>query len=192
MAKQKGQLFIISAPSGSGKTTLCELLVKRMPRLARSVSLTTRLPRRGEKNGKDYVFVTEKKFREKIKRGSLLEWARNFGYYYGTPKDKVRKLLIGGKDVILAIDVKGAMKVKKLYPNSIFIFILPPSMEELKKRLKKRRANDGAEIRTRIETAKKEISYLPMYDYSVINDSIKHAMAELGCIIKAERRKIAD
>ena len=188
--KKKGQLFIISAPSGSGKTTLCELLVKRIPRLARSVSLTTRLPRRGEKNGKDYIFVTEKKFREKIKRGSLLEWARNFGYYYGTPKDKVRKLLAGGKDVILAIDVKGAMKVRKLYLDSIFIFILPPSMEELKKRLKKRGANNGAEIRTRVEIAKKEISYLPMYNYSVINDSIKHAMAELGRIIKAERRKI--
>ncbi|MDP3788843.1 MAG: guanylate kinase [Candidatus Omnitrophota bacterium] len=188
--KKKGTLFIISAPSGSGKTTLCELLVKRMPRLARSVSLTTRLPRRGEKNGKDYIFVTGKKFREKIKSGALLEWARNFGYYYGTPKDKVKKLLLGGTDVILAIDVKGAMKVRKLYPDSIFIFILPPSLEELKKRLKQRGTDNGTEIKTRIAIAKKEISYLPVYNYSVINDSIKHAMAELGCIIKAERRKI--
>ena len=188
--KKKGALFIISAPSGSGKTTLCELLVKRMPRLTRSVSLTTRLPRRGEKNGKDYIFVTGKKFREKIKKGSLLEWARNFGYYYGTPKDKVNRLLAGGKDVMLAIDVKGAMKVKKLCPDSIFIFILPPSLGELRKRLKQRGTDNGTEIKTRIAVAKKEISYLPMYNYSVINDSIKHAMAELGCIIKAERRKI--
>lgn len=192
MAKRKGRLFIISAPSGSGKTTLCELLVKKMPRLVRSVSLTTRLPRRGERNGKDYIFVTEKKFKEKIKNGALLEWAGNFGYYYGTPKDKVKKLLASGKDVILAIDVKGAMKIKKLYPDSVFIFILPPSLEELKKRLRQRGANNGAEIRTRIEIAKKEISYLPVYNYSVINDNIKNAMAEIGCIIKTERRKIAD
>lgn len=192
MATRPGQLFIISAPSGSGKTTLCELLVKRMPRLERSVSLTTRLPRRGEKNGKDYIFVTEKKFKEKIKKSSLLEWARNFGYYYGTPKDKVNRLLAGGKDVILAIDVKGAMKVKRLHPDGVFIFILPPSMKELKKRLKKRGANTGAEIKTRIEIAKKEISHLPMYSYSVTNNSIKHAVAELGCIVESERRKSAD
>ena len=91
-----------------------------------------------EKNGKDYIFVTERKFREKIKSGALLEWAKNFGYYYGTPKDKVKKLLASGKDVILAIDVKGATKIKKLCPDSIFIFILPPSLEELKKRLAKK------------------------------------------------------
>lgn len=187
--QRKGQLFIISAPSGSGKTTLCELLVKEVPRLVRSVSLTTRPPRRGETDGKDYIFVSEKEFRKKIENGSLLEWAKNFGYYYGTPKDETDRLLLSGSDVILAIDVKGAMKVKKLRPDSVFIFILPPSLEELEKRLKRRGTDNGAEIKTRMRIAKEELSYLPMYNYSVVNDSIKNAMAELTGIIKAERRK---
>ena len=190
--KNKGRLFIISAPSGSGKTTLCELLQKRVPRLARSVSLTTRPPRRGERDGKDYTFVTEKEFKKKIRSGALLEWAKNFGYYYGTPKDRVQKLLAGGKDVILAIDVKGAMKVKKLSPDGVFIFILPPSLLELKKRLKRRGADSGKEIRKRIQIAQKEITYLPMYNYTLVNDSIKNAIEQLEAVVKAERRKIAD
>lgn len=188
--RRKGNLFIISAPSGSGKTTLCELMVKNLPRIVRSVSLTTRPARRGEKNGKDYIFVTEKEFKRRIKNGALLEWAKNFGYYYGTPKDKVQKLLSSGKDVILAIDVKGAMKVKKSRPEGAFIFILPPSLAELKKRLRERGSNSKKEIEHRMRVAKREIAYLPMYNYSVVNDSIKNAMEHLKAIVKAERQKI--
>ncbi len=139
----KGKLFIISAPSGSGKTTLCELLEKSMPRLVRSISLTTRPARKGEKSGRHYIFVTEKEFRKRLRQGRLLEWARNFGNYYGTPKESVMDFLNSGKDVILAIDVKGAMKIKKIYPRGVFIFILPPSLEELEKRLKKRGDNNA-------------------------------------------------
>ncbi|MDD5680890.1 MAG: guanylate kinase [Candidatus Omnitrophica bacterium] len=187
--RKKGNLFIISAPSGSGKTTLCELLEGKTPHLVRSVSLTTRPPRRGEKNGRDYRFVTEAEFKKRIRSGRFLEWAKNFGYYYGTPRDKILTRLSSGKDVILAIDVKGAMKVKKLYPDGVFIFILPPSLGELKKRLQQRGANSSKEIRKRIQIAKKEITYLPKYNYSVLNDSIKNAVGHLEAIVKAERQK---
>jgi guanylate kinase len=185
----QGKLFIISAPSGSGKTTLCKLLKNRLPDLTRSISATTRPPRRGEKNGRDYIFLTEKEFKRVRRNGGFLEWAKNFGHYYGTPKDRVLKLIKGGKDVILAIDVKGARKVKRLYPDGIFIFILPPSMEELRKRLRHRGTDSKRNIKKRMEIARKEMSYLPMYDYSVINDTIKNAVEKLEAIVKAERRK---
>ena len=168
--KKKGRLFIISAPSGSGKTTLCELLKKRVPGLAKSVSLTTRPPRQGERNGKDYIFISAKEFEKLKRRGKFLEWAKNFGHSYATPKDKVLKLLSSGKDVILAIDVKGATKIKRLYPDGVFIFIVPPSLDELKKRLKHRGTDGAKEIKKRIEIAQKEMSYLPMYNYAVVNE----------------------
>ena len=190
MAKKKGKLFIISAPSGSGKTTLCEKLVKRKPHIVRSISLTTRSPRKGEKDKRDYHFVTIQEFTKQKRRKNLLEWARNFGYYYGTPKDKVLELLAGGTDVILAIDVKGAMKVKKLYPDGAFIFIIPPSMSELKNRLKKRKRDVNLEIAERMRIARKELSYLPRYTYSVVNDNLKRAIDKLEAIVTAERCKI--
>ncbi len=187
--KKKGKLFIISAPSGSGKTTLCELLKERVPRLAKSVSVTTRPPRWGEKNGKDYIFISAKEFERLKRNGALLEWAKNFGHSYGTPKDKVLKLLKSGKDVILAIDVKGATKIKRLYPDGVFIFIVPPSLDELKRRLKHRGTDGAKEINKRIEIARKEMSYLPMYNYAVVNESINKAVARLEFIVKIERRK---
>ncbi|MEA3305605.1 MAG: guanylate kinase [Candidatus Omnitrophota bacterium] len=189
MAK-KGKLFIISAPSGSGKTTLCGRLIKSARGMARSVSMTTRPPRQGEKSGKDYIFVTKKEFEKYIKSNSLLEWVRNFGYYYGTPKDKVLKLLAKGKNVILAIDVKGAMKIKRLRPESVLIFIVPPSIAELKKRLKRRKADSRGEISGRIKIAKRELSYLPRYTYSVVNNDIEEAAGKLKAIIIAERHRV--
>ena len=188
MAKRKGKLFIISAPSGSGKTTLCERVIGKVPGIVRSVSMTTRPLRQGEKSGEDYVFVTKREFKKQIKGKSLLEWARNFGYYYGTPK-KVLKLLAKGKDVILAIDVKGAMKVKKLYPKGVFIFVLPPSITELKKRLRRRKVDSPREIKKRIKIAERELSYLPRYTYSVVNDNIEKATGKLAAIVIAERCK---
>ncbi len=191
MAKRRGKLFIISAPSGSGKTTLCERLIKRVPDIVRSVSVTTRPLRQDEKSGREYVFVTKREFEKYIKSNSLLEWARNFGYYYGTPKKKVLKLLAKGKNVILTIDVKGAMKVKKLYPEGAFIFILPPSIIELKKRLKRRKADSSREISKRIKIAERELSYLSRYTYSIVNDNIEKATDKLEAIVIAERCKIA-
>lgn len=190
MAKRKARLFIISAPSGSGKTTLCEELVRRMPRIRRSISLTTRLPRRGEKKGRDYIFVTKEEFEREKKKKNLLEWARNFGHYYGTPKDKVLGLLRRGTDVVLAIDVKGTMKIKRLFPEGVFIFVLPPSMGELENRLRKRKTDEGIEISNRMRIARKELSYLPRYTYSVVNDNLNKAVERLKAIITAERCRI--
>lgn len=190
MTKKKGKLFIISAPSGCGKTTLCNSLLKRMPGLTRSVSLTTRPPRENERNGRDYFFVTKKEFEKKVKRKNLLEWAVNFGSYYGTPKAKVLRLLQKGKDVVLLIDVKGAMKVKKLYAKGVFIFILPPSISDLRRRLRKRKTDSSREISKRIKIAKREISYLPKYTYTIVNDNLKKAIDRLKAIIIAERCKV--
>ncbi len=186
----RGKLFIISAPSGCGKTTLCEMLLKRMPRITRAVSFTTRPPRPGEKSGRDYYFVTPDEFERQKKRKNLLEWAINFGYYYGTPRDSVLGLLGRGIDVILAIDVKGAMKVRKLIPGAVLIFIKPPSLAELEKRLRKRKTDGRGEISKRIKVAKRELSYLPKYTYNVVNDNLKKAFVSLASIIKAERRKV--
>lgn len=190
MPKRAGKLFIISAPSGSGKTTLCKRLVERVPHIVRSVSLATRPPRKGEKNGRDYLFVTKEEFERQKRQKNLLEWARNFGYYYGTPKDRVLRLLAGGTDVILAIDVKGAMKVKKLYPRGVFIFISPPSTAELKSRLRKRETDNRLEVAKRMKVARRELSYLPRYTYSVVNDNLKKAIDKLEAIVIAERCKI--
>lgn len=190
MAKRIGKLFIISAPSGSGKTTLCERLMKKVPNIARSVSLTTRPPRRGERQKKDYLFVTKERFEREKKKNNLLEWARNFTYYYGTPRDKVLRLLARGTDVVLAIDVKGAMKIKKLYPKGVFIFILPPSMSELKNRLKRRKREEYLEISKRMRVARRELSYLSKYTYSLVNDNLKEALDKLEAIVIAERCRI--
>ncbi|MBL7071501.1 MAG: guanylate kinase [Candidatus Omnitrophica bacterium] len=190
MKKRPGKLFIISAPSGCGKTTLCERLLERMPRIRRSVSFTTRPPRRGEKNKRDYFFVTPEEFERHKKKNNMLEWARNFGFYYGTPKDNVLKLLDEGTDVVLAIDVKGAMKIKKLFPSAAFIFITPPSITELEKRLRNRKTDDHFEISKRIKIARIELSYLPMYTYNVVNDNLSKATGKLKAIIKAERCKV--
>lgn len=190
MADKKGKLFIISAPSGCGKTTLCRMLIKRVPRLVRSVSLTTRPPRQGEEDKRDYIFISREEFERQKRKKNLLEWAVNFGYYYGTPKDRVLELIGRGIDVILAIDVKGAMKVKKLYPEGVFIFISPPSISELKKRLRKRKTDNHPEISKRIKVARRELSHLPRYTYSIVNDNLRKATDKLAAIVIAERCRV--
>ena len=138
----KAKLFIVSAPSGSGKTTLCRKLLGSGLGLVDSVSMTTRLPRPGEKNGEDYIFVTDALFRREIKKDGFLEYEENFGHLYGTPKAFIEKNIRKGTSVLLNIDVKGAMKVRRAYPAaSVLIFVLPPSIKELKKRLQLRRAD---------------------------------------------------
>ncbi len=189
MAKRRGRIFVVSAPSGSGKTTLCDRLVKKDRSLVQSVSMTTRRPRRGERNKRDYFFVTEKKFKDTIRKNGFLEWAGNFGHLYGTPRKFVAGKLKKGKDVILSIDVQGAMQVKKTCPNAAFIFIAPPSLGELKKRLKKRNTEHHTSIAKRLSVAKRELKYIPKYDYVVVNDSIKKALAKLKAVILKEREK---
>lgn len=188
-AKKRGRFIIVSAPSGCGKTTLCQRLVSRLPRIMRAVALTTRPPRSGEKNGRDYLFVSSEEFERQKRKGNLVECSRNFGYMYGTPKKVTLSALAAGIDVVLPIDVKGAMKVKKTHPDAALIFVLPPSLADLKNRLKKRKTDSGREIARRIDVAKRELTYLSRYDYAVINDNLKRAADKLEAIVTAERCK---
>ena len=189
MSSKEGRIFVISAPSGSGKTTLCERLVKDDRNLVQSISMTTRSPRKGEKMGRDYHFVTKEKFKRCIAQKRFLEWAKNFGNFYGTPSQFVEDSIKRARDVVLSIDVQGAMQVKKKCPQAIFIFIAPPSFSELRNRLRKRNTEHKATISTRLIVAKKELTYISRYDYVVANDSIDKALAKLKAVIIAERCK---
>ena len=186
-AKKRGKIFVISAPSGCGKTTLCKKLLGDKLNLVHSTSVTTRRPRRGEKKGKDYFFVSAAEFVAMIDAHEFLEYEENFGALYGTPKKKVEDPLNKGKNVLLSIDVKGAMNVRKLYPKeSVLIFILPPSIEDLKKRLETRSSDTAQSILNRLKLAKKEIAYKNRYDYTVVNDRLDTAYKKLKQIIAEE------
>jgi len=185
-----GLPIIISAPSGTGKSTLCRKLIEDLPNACYSVSVTTRNPRRGEVEGKDYFFVSRNEFKQKIKRGRLAEWALVHGHYYGTPKNFLERNLFKGRDVILAIDVRGAMKLKKRYPEAVFIFLAPPSFSELKRRLKGRGKNNEATIKKRLTNARWEIGRMKSYDYLVVNDRLVNALRKLTCIVVAEKNRV--
>lgn len=187
--KKKGKLFVISAPSGTGKTTIARHLLKITPGIVCSISVTTRAKRKDEKEAGDYYFITKDEFTRRKNKGEFLEWAKVFGNFYATPKDFVVSWLSAGKDVILTIDVQGAMKVKKAYPLGKLIFVLPPSMQELKKRLFKRKSERKQQIKKRLEIAKKEICFADKYDYVVINDTLNSAVEEIGKIINKERKQ---
>lgn len=187
---ESGLLIIISAPSGTGKSTLCRKLISDFPNVCYSVSLTTRVPRRGEVQGKDYFFVSQNEFKQKIKSGELAEWALVHGHYYGTPKNFLKKNLVKGKDVILDIDVRGAMKLKKRYPQGVFIFLAPPSFSELERRIKGRRSNNEATIKKRLTNARWEMGRIGSYDYLVINDRLVDAFTQVKSIILAEKSKV--
>ena len=188
----KSRIFIVSAPSGCGKTTLCKKLLKDKIKLYQSVSITTRPPRRGERNGADYFFVSAEEFIRMIDAKELLEYEENFGFLYGTPKKAVEELLRKGRNVLLSIDVKGAMNVRKSYPqNSVLIFVMPPSMEELKKRLESREADTAKAILNRLKIAKQEIACKDKYDYIVVNDKLSTAYKKLKEIIILEGEKNA-
>jgi len=185
--KRKGILFIISAPSGSGKTTLCARLVESVERLYRSISMTTRPPRPGEKDGMDYIFIEKEEFLKRLKKKEFLEWAKVFGEYYGTPKKHIMHMLEKGHDVLLSIDVQGAMKIRRLGMEACYIFIMLPSMQLLKERLINRSTDSKKSIRERLNIARKEVSYSQKYDYVVINNRLESALDNLRAIIIAER-----
>ena len=190
--KSKSRIFIVSAPSGCGKTTLCKKLLADKLKLHQSISVTTRPPRRGERNNSDYFFISAEEFIRMIDAKELLEYEENFGYLYGTPKKFVDGLLKKGKNVLLSIDVKGAMNVRKNYPyNSVLVFVMPPSMEELKKRLESREADTTKSILNRLKIAKQEIAYRDKYDYVVVNDRLDAAYKMLKDIIILEGEKNA-
>ncbi len=189
-SRNTGRIFVISGPSGSGKTTLGQLLSRSCKELVRSVSVTTRKPRRNEVNKKDYIFVTEDVFLEKIKREELAEWAKVFGHFYGTPLKFLEKTTAAGKDVVLSIDVQGALQLKKKKPEAVFIFILPPDIKTLRRRLSLRNTDNKKEIFGRLKIARKELCYVNRYDYQIVNDNVKVALAKLKAIIIAQKCKV--
>ena len=184
-ATRRGRVFVISSPSGGGKTTVVNALMRRMRRLARSVSVTTRPARPGERDGRDYRFISPRAFRALQRRGRLLEWARVHGQYYGTPKQPLMEALARGRDAILSIDVQGARQVRRMLGrNAVLIFLLPPSLDQLQRRLVKRRTEGAATIRKRMTAARREMACAAWYDHCVINDRLDQALHELQAIIR--------
>ena len=186
----KGFLLVISGPSAAGKGTICRKLLARNEDLIFSVSATTRKPRVGEKEGINYFFIDSLKFNNMIEHKEFLEYARVHNNYYGTPRNFVLNNVNKGKTVILEIDVKGALQVKEVYPEAVFIFLLPPSMEELKNRIEKRGTESKEDINIRLRNAFEELKFVDEYDYFVINDKVKNAVESVESIIKAEKLKV--
>lgn len=190
MNKKNGMIIIVSAPSGAGKTSICDAVIRDDKNIIYSVSTTTRKPRKGEKDGREYLFVDEKKFKQDIKNGKFIEWAQVHGNYYGTAKAVLQNALSKGKDVLLDIDVQGALNIKKKYKNALMLFIMTPTLKELKKRLIKRNKDSKETISIRIENAKKEIKYVNSYDYLILNDKLPKSITDVKAVIKAERLSI--
>ena len=187
---KKGLLFVVSGPSGVGKGTLREKLFKMFKDLTYSVSMTTRSPRKEEVNGIDYHFVSEAIFKQMIKENKFIEWAKVHGDYKGTPYEFLIERLKTGNDTLLEIDVQGAVQVKDKMPWGIYIFIAPPSWNDLEYRLRNRKTEEKKELEKRLGDARTEIKYVNNYDYLVINDNIETALKKLEAIIIAERCKI--
>ncbi|MBC7334168.1 MAG: guanylate kinase [Actinobacteria bacterium] len=181
--EKKGKLFVISGPSGVGKTSLIEDVLERLDGFVKSISVTTRPRRENEINGVQYRFVTEKEFMELVDKDLLLEWAWYAGYLYGTPKDFVLNELSSGRNVILEIEVKGAMQIKSKIKDAYLIFITVPSLKSLEERLKKRGTNNLNEIRKRIEIAKEELKYEKYYDCIIINNNYNEALYNLEYVL---------
>lgn len=188
----RGLLFVISGPSGVGKGTLREKVFNIFPDLKYSVSVNTRPPRKGEIEGKDYYFVTVDEFKKRIKENKFVEWAIVHGDYKGTPTIFLMKELQKGRDVLLELDVQGAMQVKEKFPDGIFIFIAPPTWKDLEDRLRKRNTEGEKALEKRLKDARIEIKYKKNYNYLVVNDNIKSALKKIESIIVAERCKIAN
>ncbi len=186
---KKGMLLLISGPSGSGKGTICQRLLNNCSHLKMelSVSATTRPPRPGEVDGRDYFFMYPEEFEDTISKGGFLEWAPIYGYKYGTPAAGVMHSLEQGKNVILEIDVQGGISVKKSFPEAVLIFILPPTRQLLKRRLIDRNTDSLDEIEKRMNWVDTELAYIPEYDFVVINDGLEDAVNDVKSIIKAEQ-----
>lgn len=188
---KKGQLFVVSGPSGAGKGSICQRLVQELD-VELSVSMTTRAPRPGEVEGVNYYFVTRDEFKESMAKGDLLESAEVYGNFYGTPKQKVLDKLAAGKDVVLEIDIQGALKVRNAYPQGIYIFILPPSMTELRTRITRRGSDSPDSIELRLGETLTEISYIDKYNYCVVNEDLEEAVKRVKAIILAEHSRVSE
>ncbi|MDD3392405.1 MAG: guanylate kinase [Bacilli bacterium] len=188
----KGLFIIISGPSGVGKGTICQSLIANNPQIKLSVSATTREKRKGEINGVNYYFLTKEAFEKDIAKGEFLEYAIvHNNEYYGTPKSFVLSELQNGHDIILEIDINGALQIKKQFPNALFIFIMPPTIEELKSRLLKRGTESKEKLVDRFKNAYKEINEIDKYNYVVVNDDLNHAIKKVQAIIDAEKCKVS-
>jgi guanylate kinase len=179
----KGKIIVISSPSGGGKTSIVRRILSEFPEIVFSVSATTRPKRPDEINGVHYFFLTEKEFEEKIKNNEFIEWERFYDYYYGTLKTFVLDNIENGKTVLLEIDVKGALSVKKLFPDAILIFIDVPSFEELVERLKKRRTESESDLQKRIDRAKMELSYKDKFDYIFVNKDLEEVTSQIKSLL---------
>ncbi len=186
---KKGSLFVISAPSGAGKTTLCKRICESIEGLRFSVSFTTRKPRDGEIDGVHYFFIDEDEFRSMVSDGEFIEWAEVHGNFYGTSKKHIEGMISEGIDVLLDIDVQGARQIRDNVPDCITIFVLPPSIDELRKRLIGRMSDSEETIAKRLKKATEEISEYKSYDYVILNDVFETALKELESIIISERAK---
>ncbi|SEG05731.1 guanylate kinase [Nitrosomonas ureae] len=186
MIKTPGCLFIISAPSGAGKTSLVRELLQSGLNLSLSISHTTRPPRNGEINGRDYHFVNEEKFKQMLFDGEFVESAEVYGNLYGTSQHWLNDAMTSGQDILLEIDCQGAKQIQKIFPHSVGIFILPPSVEALATRLKTRAQDDSKVIKKRLMAAREEVNHIAEFDYIIVNNNLDEALSDLICIVKAE------
>jgi len=191
MSKSKGLLIIISGPSGAGKGTVCNAYLQRHLETLMSISATTRPPRYNEIEGVNYFFKDEDSFNVMIDNGDFLEYAEVYGNYYGTPKKFVQKQLTDGKDIILEIDIQGALQVKERFDEGVFVFIVPPSMEELKRRIVKRGTENAEKLYKRFQSAYDELNFINRYNYLVLNDTVNNAVQKLEAIVMAEKCRIS-
>lgn len=189
--RRQGALLVISGPSGAGKGTICKALLRSSPAIHYSISVTTRAKRVGEEHGVNYWFLSEERFQEMRNKNELLEWAEVYGNYYGTPRRYVEEELAAGHDVILEIDIQGAMKVKHSFPQGVFIYILPPSFDELEHRIVTRGTDSESVIKKRMGCVKQELTCAKEYHYVVVNDIVETAVSQVKSIIEAEHCRIS-
>lgn len=187
--KKNGKIIVIAAPSGTGKTTIIKAILKMMPEIVYSISATTRKKRHNEVDGKDYFFIDEETFKQKIENHQFVEWEKVYDYYYGTPKFFVEKIIWEGKSILLEVDVKGALAIKNVYPEANLIYILPPSLEELEKRLRERKTESETDFQKRIERAKMELSLKDKFDYFIVNNNLNTAILEAKEVIEKITKK---
>lgn len=189
--QKRGVLAVISGFSGAGKGTIMNELIRQYPYFL-SVSATTRQPREGEEDGREYFFHTEEEFEQMIEEGELIEWAKYVGNYYGTPKKAVEQQLAEGKDVLLEIEMQGGMLVKEQFPQAVLIFVTPPSYQELKTRLENRGTESSDEIERRLTRAKQEAAYMDSYDYILVNDDLSKAVNRVNEILTNEHYRVSN
>lgn len=183
MEVERGKILVVSAPSGAGKTTIVQNVLKYFPEIVFSVSATTRKKRENEIDGVHYFFISEDEFKQKIENNEFVEWERFYDYYYGTFKSFVEETISAGKNILLEVDVKGALAIKRIYPEAKLIYILPPSLEVLENRLKSRQTENEEDLKKRLERSKMELDMKDKFDNLVVNNNLEYAISEMKSLI---------